>query len=295
MRFGVREICNVVFKAKKKMEIGNKTFFKDEPVILFDSLKTSTIEGAATTVYAQGGRGNARLVAWDGERTVTFTMEDALISTESLAILTGAGVVEASSDKPIIEHVTAYAKFEGTGWKIESKIPGNAVADNQAYMMLCDDNGQPTSEPYLVTVNKETGAIAIATVEGYTTQALPDGDKDGALALVDFYVKRNSGAYKMSINTESFGGNFYIEADTLFREEGSGVDMPAEFVIPNGKVQSNFTFSMAASGDPSTFTFTVDAMPAFVNGGTEKVYCDIQVVYDEVEDATGGRTATPQN
>lgn len=31
----------------------------------FDTLKTSSMEGAATTVYAQGGRGNARLVAWD--------------------------------------------------------------------------------------------------------------------------------------------------------------------------------------------------------------------------------------
>ena len=49
------------------------------------------MEGAATTVYAQGGRGNSRLVAWEGERTVTFTMEDALISPAGFMILSGAG------------------------------------------------------------------------------------------------------------------------------------------------------------------------------------------------------------
>ena len=63
MKFGVREICDVVLKAKTAQKIGNKIFYAGEPVCYFDTLKTSSMEGAATTVYAQGGRGNARLVA----------------------------------------------------------------------------------------------------------------------------------------------------------------------------------------------------------------------------------------
>ena len=101
MKFGVREICDVVFRAKARQQVGNKIFYKNEPVIYFDTLKTSSLEGAATTVYAQGGRGNSRLVAWEGERTVTFTMEDALISPEGFMILSGAGLIEASDVKPI--------------------------------------------------------------------------------------------------------------------------------------------------------------------------------------------------
>ncbi len=38
-----------------------------QPVLYIDSAKTSTLEGAGTSVYAQGGRGNARLVTWEGE------------------------------------------------------------------------------------------------------------------------------------------------------------------------------------------------------------------------------------
>lgn len=48
------------------MKIGNQVFEKDEPVIYFDTAKTSTVEGAATTVYATGGKGNSRLIAWEG-------------------------------------------------------------------------------------------------------------------------------------------------------------------------------------------------------------------------------------
>ena len=66
MKFGVREICDVVFKAKSDVKIGNKTFKKGQPVIYIDTAKTSTVEGAATTVYAQGGKGNTRLIAWEG-------------------------------------------------------------------------------------------------------------------------------------------------------------------------------------------------------------------------------------
>ena len=68
MRFGIREICDVVLRAKATQMLGSKKFYKNEPVLYFDTLKTSSLEGASTTVYATGGRGNTRLVAWEGEK-----------------------------------------------------------------------------------------------------------------------------------------------------------------------------------------------------------------------------------
>ena len=127
MKYGIREICEVVLKAKSKMKVGNKIFYKDEPVIYFDSLKTSTMEGAATTVYAQGGRGNSRLMAWEGERTVTFTMEDALISHVGLAILTGADVIDAT-EKTIKQHVTESVEVDENGKIYLKKSPYNGAS-----------------------------------------------------------------------------------------------------------------------------------------------------------------------
>ena len=34
-------------------------------MLYIDTAKTSSLEGAATTVYAQGGKGNPRLIAWE--------------------------------------------------------------------------------------------------------------------------------------------------------------------------------------------------------------------------------------
>lgn len=65
-KFGSREICDVVFKAYSNTTVGGLDFVKGQPVIMFDTLKATTLEGTASTVYAQGGRGNSKLVAWEG-------------------------------------------------------------------------------------------------------------------------------------------------------------------------------------------------------------------------------------
>lgn len=98
VQYGIREVCDLAFY-KIKEEGG-----KGDMVFVIDSAKTSTLEGASTTVYAQGGKGNPRLIAWEGEKTLTFTVEDALISKEGLKLLTGSdvetdGVIEISADK----------------------------------------------------------------------------------------------------------------------------------------------------------------------------------------------------
>ena len=116
MKFGVRQIANVVFKAKNFQKIGPYTFAEGQPVLYIDSAKTSTMEGAATTVYATGGRGNTRLIAWEGEKTLTFTVEDALLSPISFAMLSGAGLLKPgnSDESEVHFHQTTNAVAAST-------------------------------------------------------------------------------------------------------------------------------------------------------------------------------------
>lgn len=303
MKFGVREICDVVLKAKAAQKVGNKIFYKDEPVIYFDTLKTSSIEGAATTVYAQGGKGNPRLVAWEGERTVTFTMEDALISPESFSILSGAGLIAPTSEKSIKVHVTERTAdvhvSDGTVTIDLDQKPYYEVAEEgktvpeYVYVMLLED-GEVVTEPFLIdnsdaqTGPNEDGSYTITLREGSDTNAFTEG----CVVLVDYYTEKFSGVQQINISADKFGGNYYLEADTLFRDQ-NGVDMPATFIIPNCKIQSNFTFNMAASGDPSTFTFTMDAFPDYTRfDKTKKVLASIQMIETSVEGAQALRDRT---
>ena len=311
MKFGVRECCDVVLRAKGTQKVGNKIFYKHEPVIYFDTLKTTSFEGSATTVYAQGGRGNARLMSWDGERALTWTMEDALISPVGMMILTGAGLIESGEETPIFVHTTEQIQLpsdfkvnsDGTTSEIElSYEPYDSTYDanvgfgeDYIYIMRLDDNGDIATEPFIGT-KKEGKKIQIkdrarldengnkwdyhglnaADKVSHTTRHLRAGD----VILVDYYRAETAlGAVKeINITPDKFGGSYYLEASTLFRNE-DGIDMPAEFIIPNCRIQSNFTFTMASTGDPSSFTFTLDCFPDYTRWNKkEKVLAAIQVI-----------------
>lgn len=170
-KYGIREVCDLKFYKL------NPAGGKGDLVFTIDTAKTSTLEGAATTVYAQGGKGNPRLIAWEGEKTLTFTVEDALISKEGLELLTGNDVTE-------------------------------------------QDN------------------------------------------VIDITVDKTAGYY-------------YVEAESLMRKELDGEDYPLHIVLPRVKVQSNFSISMAPTGDPSTFSYVMDAFPGMVNG--KRLLCQMTI------------------
>ena len=269
MKFGVREIANVVFRAKSNVKIGKSEFKVGQPVLYIDSAKTSTLEGAATTVYATGGRGNTRLIAWEGEKTLTFTVEDALLSEVGFAILSGAGLfnVGGTAEKPGLGRIHCSEIVYANGGKLglEYKIDSNSP---------------------IFVMEYKNGSIG-EKVSGVTLDATDTNgktlEKSGLSGqyFVDYYRQADVAVTELNIDAENFAGYYYVEASTLFRRESDGKDLPAEIVFPKVKIQSNFTFNMASTGDPSTFTFTMDAMPAYTMfEKTKKVLCAIQVVDD---------------
>jgi len=389
MKFGVREICDVVLKKKSAGFFGQLYLDKDMPVVYFDTMKTSSLESAATTVYAQGGQGNPRLVAWEGDRTVTFTMEDALISPESFSILSGAGVMDATASKPIYIHTTEEVqvtclKGDGTydtatgGYLVLSHAP-SPVGD--FYIMLKNDDGtiradripmcipwdadmtaaeynyhgtnswltnpgegnvgydaalhQDQNKGYVVKLNTAFGKWAdkyntdhadliarghiqpaVAPKGADTTAKYENGKlispvtaantaqifdyvmganagNPGSVMYVDYYVESVGYSKQVDIEAAKFGGSYYLEASTLFRDQATGEDYPAEFIIPNCKVQSNFTFTMAPTGDPSTFTFTLDAFPDYTKfDRSKKVIAALQIIDDTLRYDNFGLTKT---
>ena len=303
MKFGVREICDVVLKKKAPGYFGKLYLDKGMPVLYFDTLKTSSLEGAATTVYAQGGKGNPRLVAWEGDRTITFTMEDALISPESFSILSGAGFMDATAESKIYVHTTGQYEVKNGAVALD-KIPS---AEGEMFIMTMTENGaiNVNQLPMQIPVASISQNMVLATVLTAWKTAY-DADArhvelsvtatkptivDGDVVYVDYYVEADKGVKQINIEAGKFGGNYYLEASTLFRDQATGDDYPAEFVIPNCKIQSNFTFTMAPSGDPSTFTFTMDAFPDYTKfDKTKKVLAALQIIEDTATfgQATGG-------
>ena len=325
MKFGVRECANMVFRAKTAQNIGKYQFKPGQPVLYIDTATTSSVEQATTTVYAQGGRGNVRLISWEGEKTLTFTVEDALLSPISLAMLSGADLFQGSSSgsHKVHFHTTSMATIDlvaGTDTAIDGYIrlgdvlgAGEklcATNDSPIYVIITEGDGDLTGE-LLVGTSIAVGDAVKGSDGTYTWTPSASGTADQSIKItgvsssgiadfassertvieagksytvfVDYYLDKNeTDVDELQIAADNFAGNYYVEADTLFRRKSDGVDMPANLTFPNVKIQSNFTFSLSGTGDPSTFTFTMDALPGYTYfDKSREVLCVIQVVEDQ--------------
>ena len=307
MKFGIREICDVTFKAAAaNQKVGSRTFKKYQPVFTIDTAQTSNMEQASTTVYAQGGKGYNRLIAWEGEKTLTFTVTDALMSPMGLAVLTSAGLINAGENAPVHVHCTIdTAVTAGVATISYDELADEIGVRDGSTILVCGDDHTPVygtlldgsgygynwfdhiaiTTPSETTTgnNKDTyaiaknGSLSLAVQKEVSPATDPvtyetDTSVNGTVKF-DFYVVMKSGATEITIEPGDFGGYFYVEADTLYRREDTGEDMAATLTFPRVKVQSAFTFTMAASGDPSTFDFTMDAFPGYTQFDATKKVC----------------------
>lgn len=123
-------------------------------------------------------------------------------------------------------------------------LPGieiDTTHGGDCYVMKLDSNGQITGKPIKANVTVTDGS---STVEA-------TGVEVDELVRIDFYRAMKSKTTQVTIEVGKFAKSYYIEASGLFRKQETGEDVPVEIVIPNGKPQSTWTFTMNNSGDPS--------------------------------------------
>lgn len=205
------------------------------PVLYLDSLKVSTIEQTAETVYAQGGKGNPRLIGWDFGKEITLSLEDALFSPKSMAIMFGDGSVKKVDEN----------------YKIKKTVVATAGTDGVLTVKWTDAKGQT------YTVNKFTAVDEMGkeVKEGYVA-----GDRYFCTFDVDV------AGQEIHVGPNTFPGTYYITGDTYARSETTGQDEYFQFIIPKGKITSENTITMEAEGDSSVFNLNVDVLRATIDG-----------------------------
>lgn len=234
MKYGLKEVADVIFFDIKT----------DRPVLVFDTLKVSNIENASESAEATGGKGNSPLVSWDYGRTATLTMQDALLSDQSLAMLAGTEVVTGAG----VPNITRY----------EVVVVGEAGAFTPSHDVAGEVTAYENSTGVLGEPLAVTGEAGGMKVTGATA-----GDR---VAL--FYESvADEGSTLVTFQSDKFPSIYRVVGTSLVRDT-DGIDHPFQFRIPRAKLQSGFTFTM----DPenvSTFDFNLQVL---VDQGTRQLY-----------------------
>ena len=224
-RYGIKEVADVTFyEIADNGEAG-------APVLYLDTLKVSTIEQTAESTSARGGKGNPELIMWDYGKEITLTLEDALFSAKSMALMFGVDIETGKgkqnkdfADENEILKTVKPSQVSSDGSKITINGQDFTVSGSVTYY---DENGSSTT-------NKASAAYATAkiTVSGQ----------------------------KIVISSDKFPKTYYITGDTYARSETTGDDEFFQFIIPKAKMQSEVTLTMEAEGDPSTFNMSLKVL-----------------------------------
>lgn len=232
-RYGIKEVADMTF-----YHIGS-TGMPEYPVLYLDTLKVSTIEQTAEQGEARGGKGNSPLIIWDYGKEITVTLEDALFSAKSMAIMFGNGQVKTyDGTKAYImktEQFTATAttlptaESPASGWSNIFTGP-----DGKTYKKV---------NPKFYDAEGKNVADALKVGERY---------------FCSYDLKATGAVIEISAN--SFPGTYYAVGDTYARSEVTGEDEFFQFIIPKAKVQSENTITLEAEGDPSVFNMSLRVM-----------------------------------
>ena len=278
-RYGIKEVADVTF-----YKIDKTTGKASNPVLYLDTLKVSTIEQTAETTDARGGKGNPKLVTWDYGKDITVTLEDALFSAKSLAIMFGDGNVTASAGT-VTRTVMAKLTTAGT-------LPTYFVADilkngSSVRAKVCPGSSLPSDVPDGVLMSK-TG-IAIQSITSETGAVLATGEwKLNETAGADLEVGDKifitytipAAKKEIVVSGDTFPGTYYVTGDTYARSDVDGSDQFFQFIIPKAKVTSENTITLEAEGDPSVFSMNLTVLRP-EDGEMMKL-----VQYDLTKDAT---------
>ena len=241
-RYGIKEVADVVFY--DILANGDR----GAPVLFLDTLKVSTIEQTGEQAEARGGKGNPPLIIWDYGKEINVTLEDALFSAKSMAIMFGSGKVDAiQTVTRTVSKNYITATVEGNAAKFKVNVSGVDLVPTT--YKLYDGEGHE------LTATVGTGN----KIEYKYTPKNADGTDGTAvtttLEFITFDAPAEGGEIVISAN--SFPGTYYVTGDTYARSEITGDDEMFQFIIQKAKVQSENTITLEAEGDPSVFNMSL--------------------------------------
>ena len=259
-KYGIKEVANVYFEA---LEADKANGYEAGDIVLFlDTLKVSTIETTAESTEARGGWGNPKLIMWDYNKDINLTLEDALISMESLRLMMGGKLKTAASQSKVVIHHTEEAVVTE-----DNKAP--KVFDHLTEQELT----LPGDYRYInLTTGVRDRVISSETagkIEGLKAKTF--AAKAGDHIRFFFDEERTGGEGKkvieISISPETYPGTYKVVGEAFIRSEATGKDEAFQFIINKAKVLSEVTITLQAEGDPSTFSMTLNVLRATNESG----------------------------
>ena len=301
-KYGIKEVANVYFEALADDPAAN--VYAGDIVLFLDTLKVSTIETTAEQTDATGGWGNPKLITWDYGKEITLTLEDALMSLESLRFMMG-GAIKRSKPASTGDSQTTIPATKVLVHRSEEVVAGVGGALPLPKDHITNETLTPkaiknhpirfinygggtnsatagTRTQVVATTNEETGVTTDVTMSpgqviNFKNSAMGVASETPATEgdhIRIFWVEeftQEDAAVEVTISPSTFPGTYRVVGDTFMRSQKTGKDEAFQFVIGKAKVSSEVTLTLEAEGDPTTFEMTLTVLRDTNEDGTAEM------------------------
>lgn len=261
--FGVKELYEVVLKAKVPMQFGSRRLEEGEPVLYFENVSISMLSERNSPIMARGGWSNMPRVIWEDRSEVTFSLTEGVMSSISMGILLSANMTEKQEGTSIAVPIRE-GPFEldtGGGFYLNHYpiLPPQKkvfiyeyerdVGQRKVYGTIDKTRYNPLTgetEPYIILFDDKQKTIEADATKHY---------------MVDYYYEYKDEALIYLIQKERFNGLFTLEGKFYSKDENGGLNYTNLIYMPKVRVVSDINLRLGERADPTTSVFNIVGMP----------------------------------
>lgn len=284
--FGIKELYEVVLKAKQPMQFGSRKLEEGEPVLYFENINMSLLSERNSPVMARGGWSNMPRVVWEDRSEVTFSLTEGVVSSISLGILLSARMSEPQEEQPLlvpmregpfslIENKYIFLKH----WPVEYPTKKTFIYDYQrdvaqkkVYGKCIHGKKDPWDE------NIERPCLEI-----YNDKECTELANNNTQYIVDYYYEYNDSALIYTIEKERFNGLFTLEGKFYSKDETEGMNYTNLIYMPKVRIVSDINLRMGERADPSTSVFNIIGMPEISTYSRKGIILEITRLNSDID------------
>jgi hypothetical protein len=253
--FGVKELYEVVLKAKVPMQFGSRRLEEGEPVLYFENVSISMLSERNSPIMARGGWSNMPRVIWEDRSEVTFSLTEGVMSSISMGILLSANMTE---------------KQEGTSIAVPMREGPFELDSDNCFILNHMPILPPRKKVFIYEYERDVGqkkvyGEIVQNIHNIAGEEIPRIRVKEADAtkhyMVDYYYEYKDEALIYLIQKERFNGLFTLEGKFYSKDENDGLNYTNLIYMPKVRVVSDINLRLGERADPTTSVFNIVGMP----------------------------------
>ncbi len=227
------------------------------PVMYFDTLKLTNIEGAAEVTDIQGGKGNSILASISHSKTTNVQFDDAIMSMASLAVLTGGQLRQGTDTDKIIFVETELVSLDGDDTSVV--LSKNARKDSTVWIGKVINGVIGTTTRTKVALVTESATIALTDFQNF------DITETAGTYRVFYETEKgfptsSEEVEELTIWADKFAGTYRFVGDTVLYNQYSGTNDIFQIEIPKLMLDSSYSLNLNAATEAVVFSFKGKAL-----------------------------------